>query len=114
MAYETAIMVGGVGVLWYFAMLMINLDEEHNILRLFYLLVSVWFAVGLVNLANTFALDNGASAAVTGTLDALWLVTLVISIVVSGYFVIYYMWRVFNWLNKLLTNKNNGGDDAEI
>lgn len=95
MSYEVGIMIGSVGILWFLSFIAMSLDEEHNILRFFFMMMAFWVVVIISNLAYTYAVDNGASANVTNMLSTFFTFTTTIVIIITSYFSIYYLWKVF-------------------
>lgn len=110
MAYEAGVMIGSVGVLWFLAILMINTDEEHIAMKLFYLLTSVWLMSAIMSLAVSIAEDNSASTAVVGTLSVMYSTSIWIAVLVSAYFLIYYIYVVFKSLNRFIKMKQRGNN----
>jgi len=109
MGYEAAVMIGSVGILWFLSILMINTDDEHTAMKLFYLLVSVWLMVGIANLGLAIAQEASAASAVEGTLGVIYSTIIWIAWAVSAYFLIYYIYVVFMGLNKFIKDKKRGG-----
>lgn len=107
--YETGVIIGGVGILFYFAILIVHTDNEHVAMRLFYLLTSVWLVVAITNLMLQVAIDDLASSAVTGTLGVIYSTSIWIAFVVSAYFVFYYIWHVLGTFNVYVKGKRGGG-----
>lgn len=107
MSWEAGVMMMGVGILWYLGILLVNTDDDHAAIKLFYLLISVWFMVALVNLGIQMAISNSADAAVENAINILYMLVVWIARIVSAYFLFYYLWYVIN----LIKNKM---DDAGV
>lgn len=88
--------MAGVGILWYFALILVNLDNEHAAIKLFLLLISMWYTVALVNLGLQFAIDGSASDTIVNSISVLYEIVVWIARIVSTYYILYYLYYVFN------------------
>jgi hypothetical protein len=100
MSWEAGVMMAGVGILWFLGILLVNTDDEHAFIKLFYLLIGVWLCVPIINLGLQFAIADGASAAIQHSISIIYMVVLWIARIVTIYFVLYYLWFVFNLIKE--------------
>lgn len=100
MSWEAGVMMMGVGILWYLAILLINTDKEHFAIKLFYLLISMWFMVALVNLGLQIAIENSATSTVEHSISILYSIVVWIARIVTTYFVFYYFYNLVMYLKK--------------
>lgn len=100
MSWESGVLMAGVGLLWWLAVLIINLDKEHAAIRLFLLLISAWYAVALINLGLQFAVDASAATGITNGISVLYNIAVWIARVLSAYYILYYLYYVFNMVRE--------------
>jgi hypothetical protein len=108
MTWEIAMVTSSIGVLWYFAILMIHTDDSHMPLKFFYLIASMWLMVANLNLALQLAIDNTAPDAITNTLQAIYTAGIWTAYVVSAYFILYYIYLVIKNSAMLAKMRSNG------
>lgn len=109
MTWEAGISIIAVGVLWFFSLLMINIDDrEHVILKFFLMLVSVWFVPVVWNIATQLAIANSAASAIENSLTIGYRVIITASFVTTAYLIIYYLKSVFTIWIDLVRNKGEG------
>lgn len=108
MSWEAGVMMTGVGILWYLGILLVNTDDDHAAIRLFYLLISVWFMVALVNVGIQMAIANSASSIVEHSIGILYNIVVWVARIVTGYFVFYYVWYVINLIKQKIEDSKVG------
>lgn len=108
MSYEAGVMMMGVGILWFLGILLVNTDDDHAAIKLFYLLISVWFMVVLVNLGLQMAIANTATDEVINGISIMYNVVAWIARIVSTYFLFYYLWYVMNLVKKKMDDGGIG------
>ena len=108
MSWEAGVMMGGVGILWFLGILLVNTDDDHAAIKLFYLLISIWLCVAIMNLAIVFAVENGASATVEHAISIIYGIIIWIARIVSAYFLFYYLWYVLNLVKEKMEKSRLG------
>lgn len=111
MSAETAVAIIFVSIIYLFMKIGVNLDEEkHAALKLLFILITIWLGVGGLGLAKNLAITDTLtfSDGSLNILDGLYNATMIIAVVVSMYFVIYYIYTVFGLFGGLV-NKRKGG-----
>lgn len=91
MAYENAISVIGVGILFFLGILATQVDRKHSLLKMFFLIMGLWFGVGLLNAAQLMIVDNSGSSGVITTFITLYWSLMVMSSFTTFYMVFYYV-----------------------
>lgn len=102
--YETSVAVIGVGIIFFLGIIATHIDIEHSLLKMFFLIMGLWFGVGLLNMAQLIVTDNGGSAGVVTTVVALYWTLMVMSVFTTFYFVLYY---VKLWVESIKEHKTN-------
>ena len=111
MTWEAGVSIITVGVMWFFSLLMINIDDkEHVILKFFLMLVSVWFVPVAWNIAQQLAIANSAATAVLNALDIGYNVVLTSSLVITAYLMIYYIKSIMTLLVDIARARREGDD----
>lgn len=100
MAYENSVAVIGVGILFFLGILATQVDKKHSLLKMFYLIMGLWFCVGLLNVAQLVVTANGGSSGVYTTLVALYWSMMTISFFTTFYMVFYYVKEFVETLRK--------------
>lgn len=91
MAYENAVSVIGVGILFFLGILATQVDRKHSLLKMFFLIMGLWFGVGLLNAAQLMVVANGGSSGVVTTIITLYWSLMVMSSFTTFYMVFYYV-----------------------
>jgi len=108
MAYESAIAIIGVGGLFGLLILAVNTDGEiHPGPKLFYILMSLWYIVGLIALSQQIALGDTAPTAVNNIITSLYRAMIVTAILMTFYYVIYFIKSLMEWITGIWSNKRN-------
>jgi len=100
-----------IGIFYLLMKIAVNIDEErHAVMKLLFILVSIWFAVGSLGLAKFVAVTNSGifDTGALNVIDGLYLALITVSIVLTLYFVIYYVFTVLDVFSKL---SKRGGKD---
>lgn len=108
MSYEAGVMMGGVGVLWFLGILLVNTDDDHAAIKLFYLLISVWLMVAIINMGLQMAIANSAVDAVKHSIEIVFSIVVWIARIVSAYFLFYYLWYVINLIKDNMDKQQVG------
>lgn len=91
--WEIGISILFFGAIWLFLKLAENLDEEHQGLRLLFLLVACFLVILGSSLALNLAESNSASADVISNLNTFYKLVLYSTVFVMGYFIIYFVYK---------------------
>lgn len=102
--YETSVGVVVVGIIFFLGIVATHIDKEHALLKMFFLIMGLWFGVGALNIAQLIVVDNGGASGVVTTIISLYYSLMVMSIFTTFYFVLYY---VKLWIETIKINKNN-------
>lgn len=89
--YETSVAVIGVGVLFFLGIIATHIDKEHALLKMFFLIMGLWFGVGLLNLGMHIITDNAGATEAFDTIRTLYWALVVMSMFTTFYFVLYYI-----------------------
>lgn len=96
MAEYIALVFCLVGIMVYLLHLSFSLSDNYDPLKMFLIGVSMFFGAILLNIGSEIAISNGASAAITGSMDIAYWAWLVLTGLVMAYFVIYMIIRGWN------------------
>ena len=92
------------GVIYLLMKIAVNLNEEnHAVMKLFFILSSLWVGLGGLALAKTVAVTNSGifEYGSLGIIDGVYHAYMIVCIVVTFYFAIYYLWTVLGLFSKL-------------
>lgn len=105
MSWELATAFTGFALLWLFLEGARMLDDrEHGIIKLFLYLLSFWFSFYLVRINLAIVTENALSSDVTGAVTSLVYVLGAVCLLITFYFLIYYLYQ---WFNKALDTEMN-------
>ena len=91
--WEVGISILFIGAIWLFLKLAENLAEEHQGLRLLFLILACLLVILGSSLAINIATSNSASNDVLNNLSTFYKVVLYSTIFVIGYFIIYFVYK---------------------
>jgi len=101
--YETSVAIIGVGIVFFLGIIATHMDQEHALLKMFFLIMGLWFGVGLLNIAQLMVVENGGSAGVLSSVIALYWALMMMSVFTTFYFVLYY---VKLWIETIKEHKS--------
>jgi len=105
---EVGVAIINVGVLWFLALLSVHTDDEnHAPLKLFFILGSVWMAVNTMSLAGSLAVEGSLGTTIINAIDRNFWLVVVMAIITSMYFSIYYVKEVFETTNRIIFRRRN-------
>lgn len=93
-----------VGVIYLLMKIAVNLNEEnHAVMKLFFILSSLWVGLGGLALAKAVAVTNSGlfEGGALSIIDGVYHAYMIVCIVVTFYFAIYYLWTVLGLFSKL-------------
>lgn len=106
MTWESSVGIILVGTSFVLSYIGLKLDEENSPLRLFFLLMSLWVLVGGMGIATQLvdcsATCGGTDADIMNIIDHIYNGVMWVAIVGTTYFMIMFIWKVFDWLIKLV------------
>ena len=91
--WEIGVSILFFGAIWLFLKLAENLAEEHQGLRLLFLLLACMLVILGSSLALHLAESNSASASVVANLNTFYKLVLYSTVFVMGYFIIYFIYK---------------------
>lgn len=96
MAWEIALALGMIIIPFILIFLAMKLDKEHFPLKLFFIVIALWFILSALSIVTQIASASGANvSSFSGTLDAIYAAFIYIIIFVIAYFVIYFIAKTF-------------------
>lgn len=110
MAYETSLAIILVGAMWFFAILAMNTNDEHPILKLLYILFGFASLIAGIGLGLGIATENSAPTGITDMLAQALRLGIIGGLLVT----FYYMWYTVKWVIMKIVEKMSFKKDSKF